>query len=108
MTGIDSVQLQQVIVHKVGNPSRGEELKLSLNPLTLNDEIVRGLLNRYFLSAFNENEHFHFTHLSDVQMNEVYTYVRGIFEEPDNFSQQSALLAQYLYSKSIHVKVKEV
>lgn len=107
MTGIDSVQLQQVIVHKVGNPSRGEELKLSVNPLTLNDEIVRGLLNRYFLSAFNENEHYHFTHISDVQMNEVYNYVKGIFEEPDHFVQQSVLLAQYLYSKSTHVKVKE-
>lgn len=107
MTGIDSVQLQQVIVHKVGNPSRGEDLKLSVNPLTLNDEIVRGLLNRYFLSAFNENEHYHFTHLSDVQMNEVYNYVKGIFEEPDHFVQQSVLLAQYLYSKSTHVKVKE-
>jgi hypothetical protein len=107
MTGIDSVQLQQVIVHKVGNPSRGEELKLSINPLTLNDDIVRGLLTRYFLSAFNENELYRFTHLSDVEMNEVYRYVRAIFEDRDSFMQQSVLLAQFLYSKSTHVKVKE-
>ena len=40
MTGIDSVKLEQVIVHKVGNPTRGEALGLSTNPLTLNDEIV--------------------------------------------------------------------
>ena len=107
MNGIDSVQLQQVIVHKVGNPSRGEELKLSINPLTLNDDIVRGLLTRYFLSAFNENELYRFTHLSDVEMNEVYRYVRAIFEDRDSFMQQSVLLAQFLYSKSTHVKVKE-
>ncbi len=56
MTGIDSVQLQQVIVHKVGNPSRGEDLKLSVNPLTLNDDMVRALLTKYFLGPFNENE----------------------------------------------------
>jgi hypothetical protein len=107
MTGIDSVQLQQVIVHKVGNPSRGEDLKLSANPLTLNDDIVKGLLTRYFLSAFNENESYRFTHLSDVQMNEVYAFVRKIFEDRETFVQQSVLLAQYLYSKSTHVKVKE-
>lgn len=107
MTGIDSVQLQQVIVHKVGNPSRAEELKLSVHPLTLNDDIVRGLLTRYFLAAFNEHELYRFTHLSNVQMNEVYTYVRGIFENPDNFIQQSGLLARFLYSQSTHVKVKE-
>jgi hypothetical protein len=107
MTGIDSVLLNQVIVHKVGNPSRGEELKISLNPLTLNDEIVRGLLTRYFLGAFNEHELFRFTHLSDLGMNEVYNYVAGIFRDPQSFVQQSHFIAQYLYSKSTHSKVKE-
>jgi hypothetical protein len=107
MTGIDSVQLQQVIVHKVGNPSRGEDLKLSINPLTLNDDIVRALLTKYFLGPFNENSLYRFTHISDVEMNEVYSFVRKIFEDRESFTQQSALLAQFLYSKSTHVKVKE-
>lgn len=107
MTGIDGVQLQQVIVHKVGNPSRGEDLKLSMNPLTLNDEIVSKLLTKYFLGPFNENELYHFTHLSDIDMNEVYSFVRKIFEDRESFTQQSALLAQFLYGKSTHVKVKE-
>ncbi len=66
MTGIDSVELQQAIIHKVGNPTRGEDLKLSANQLTLNDDIVRGLLTQYFLGSFNEHEQYHFTHISDV------------------------------------------
>jgi hypothetical protein len=107
MTGLDDVLLQKVMVHKVGNPSRGEELKLSENPLTLNDEIVQKLLTKYFLGAFNENELFRFTHLSDVNLNEVYNYVRAIFEDTETFVPQAALLAQFLYSKSTHVKVKE-
>lgn len=107
MTGTDEVILDKVIVHKVGNPSRGEELKLSVNPLTLNDEIVRGLLNKYFLGAFNADELYHFTHLSDVEMNEVYNYVTGIFDEPDSFLEKSCLIAQFLYSKSTHARVKE-
>lgn len=107
MTGLDGVVLQKVMVHKVGNPSRGEELKLSESPLTLNDEIVQGLLTKYFLGAFNENELFRFTHLSDVNLNEVYNYVRTIFDDTDTFIPQAALLAQFLYGKSTHVKVKE-
>jgi len=107
MTGLDGVLLQKVMVHKVGNPSRGEELKLSENPLTLNDEIVQGLLTKYFLGAFNENELYRFTHLSDVALNEVYNYVRTIFDDIDTFIPQAALLAQFLYSKSTHTKVKE-
>lgn len=107
MTGIDSVVLQQAIIHKVGNPTRGEELKLSANKLTLNDDIVRSLLTRYFLHSFNENDQYHFTHISDVNLNEVYTYVSNIFSNPKAFEAQSALLAQFLYSKSTHAKVKE-
>jgi len=107
MTSIDSVQLSQVIVHKVGNPTRAGELALSENPLTLNDGIVRGLLARYFLGPFNEHEQYRFTHISDLGMNEVYQYVTGMFDDPQSFTRQSALLARFLYSKSTHAKVKE-
>lgn len=107
MTSIDSVQLEQVIVHKIGNPTRGEALKLSANPLTLNDEIVRGLLTKYFLTPFNEHEQYQFTHISDLDLNEVYHYTTQLFEDPQNFTKQTALLAQFLYNKSTHVKVKE-
>lgn len=107
MTGIDSVQLEKVVVHKIGNPSRGEDLHLSENALTLNDEIVRGLLTKYFLGSFNENELYHFTHISDLQMNEVYKYVSTIFEDRETFMEQAAYIARFLYTKSTHVKVKE-
>lgn len=107
MTGTDQVQLEKVIVHKVGNPTRGEQLALSTQPLTLNDELVRGMLVKYFLHSFNEHEQFHFTHLSEVGMNEVYHYVQQIFNDTSGFASQSALIAQFLYNKSTHARVKE-
>ena len=107
MTGIENVTIRQAIVHKVGNPTRGEELKLSENPLTLNDQDVRKLLTKYFLGAVNENELFQFTHLSDLQLNEVYNYVSAIFKKEDDFVRQSYYVAQFLFSKSTHAKVKE-
>lgn len=107
MTAIDSVQLKQVIVHQLGNPTRSEELKLSANSLSLNDEIVRGLLTRYFLGPFNEHEQYHFSHISNLELNEMYHYVSALFDDPKSFVVQSARIAQFLYSKSTHVKVKE-
>ena len=107
MTGIESVEISQAIVHKVGNPTRGEDLKLSANTLLLNDGTVRGILTKYFLAPFNENEQFHFTHISDIGLNEVYSYVGQIFDSPKKFASQSALLATFLYNKSTHAKVKE-
>lgn len=107
MTGIENVQLDRVIVHQIGNPTRGEDIKLSANPLTLNDEMVREMLVRYFLGSANENERYHFTHISDLELNEMYQYVTKLFGEKEKFAEHSALVAQFLYSKSTHVKVKE-
>lgn len=107
MTGIENASLSKVIVHKIGNPTRAEDLKLSVQPLILNDGIVRSMLTRYFLHAFNDNELYRFTHLSDINLNEVYHYTRQIFENGDVFVEQTHLLARFLYSKSTHVKVKE-
>lgn len=107
MTGIEDVKIKQAIVHQVGNPSRGEELKLSEETIDLDDPILCGLLVNYFLAAVNENELYQFTHLSDIALNEVYNYVTALFENPDDFVRQSYYAAQFLHSKSTHAKVKE-
>lgn len=78
MTGIDSVVLESVIVHKVGNPTRSEQVVLSDQELAIDDKFVTGLLTKYFLSPFNEAEQYQFSHLSDLSLNEVYTYVQTI------------------------------
>ena len=96
MTGIDSVVLESVIVHKVGNPTRSEQLVLSNEALIIDDHLVTGLLTKYFLTPFNEAEHYQFSHLSDLSLNEVYTYVQTIFNEPTSFVEQSKLLANFL------------
>lgn len=107
MTGIGNVVITKAIVHKVGNPTRGEELKLSANALTLNDSLVEKMLLQYFLGSMNENELHSFTHISDVKLNEVYTYVTSIIKSGVDFIKESGNLAQFLYSKSTHVKIKE-
>lgn len=107
MTGTEHVKLDRVIVHKVGNPTRGEQLALSAMPLTLNDELVRSMLVKYFLHSFNEHEQYRFTHISEVEMNEVFHYVHQIFNDSASFSKSSAHIAQFLYNKSTHARVKE-
>lgn len=107
MNNLDNIQLEKVIVHQLGNPSRNEPLRLSAHPISLSDALVTGLLTRYFLSPFNELEQYQFTHISDLAMNEVYRYVTDIFDNKGDFTANSILLAQFLYSKSTHVKVKE-
>lgn len=107
MTGIDGVQLTDVIVHKVGNPTRGEDLIRSEKLLSLPGDIVTKLLTQYFLGPFDTNKLYHFTHLSDLKLNEMHHYVSQLFEAPQKFIEISGQIAAFLYSKSTHVKVKE-
>ncbi len=107
MTGIENVIIKKAIVHKVGNPTRGEELKLSPNALTLNDDQVQQLLAKYLLGAINENELYQFTHIHELGLNEVFTYVSAIFKDSDDLIPNSNKIAEFLFSKSTHVKVKD-
>lgn len=107
MTGIENTVIKKAIVHKIGNPTRGEALKLSANALTLNDPLIEKLLLKYFLGSINENELYQFTHLHNIELNEVYNYAAAIFTEADSFILNSNKIAEFLYSKSSHVKVKE-
>lgn len=107
MNAIDSVNIKSAIVHKVGNPARGEALQLSENTLSLNDLMVADMLKHYFLKHFNENEQYHFTHISNIELNEVFDYAGKVFENHKSFKKYAALIAQFLYAKSTHVKIKE-
>ena len=102
-----NVSIVKAVVHRVGNMSRGEKLVLSENQLTLNDDHVRQMLAKYFLQHFNEHEQYRFTHVSSLGLNEVYTYAKHIFHQPDSFMEESRHLAQLLYQVSTHSRIKE-
>ena len=107
MTNLDNINIHSAIVHRVGNPTRGEQLTLSASPLTLNDDLLRPLMLKYFLQGINPFEQYQFTHLSSLALNEVYSYAQSIFENPTLLPEISADIARFLYSKSTHVRVKE-
>ncbi len=107
MTTTGDVSIVKAIVHRVGNMARGEKLTLSESPLTLNDDLVRQLLTKYLLQHFNEHEQYRFTHHSSLGLNEVYTYSRRIFNDPEAFVTESKHLAQLLYQVSTHNRIKE-
>lgn len=107
MQATASINIEKAIVHQVGNQARGERIILSENELTLNDELVRQMLAKYFLQHFDEHEQYHFTHHSSLGLNEVYTYVKHIFQQPEKFVAESKHIAQLLYQVSTHTRIKQ-
>jgi hypothetical protein len=96
--------IKNIVVHRVGNKIREEDIRFSHASLNLNEEL-KTLLLKYFLSPFNSVEYFNFS-LEKELKNEVYESVSRIFNEPDELYEQSIILAKHLYAQSLHPKVK--
>jgi hypothetical protein len=102
----DEITIQQIALHRVGNPSRGEGLRTSKSPLQLDDHIL-DLLKHYFLSPFKTESRFRLFHESDLGLNEVYSYANQIFTNPEKFFEAGIGLAKHLHAQSEHPKIKQ-
>lgn len=95
----------QFAVHFVGNKGNDDALHIS-EKLHSPDEDLEIILRHYFLNPFKSEEYFQFQHETDLRMNEVYAYVKQIFDKPSSLHEQSGFLAKHLYNQSLHPKIK--
>jgi hypothetical protein len=97
--------IQSIVVHKIGSKSADEDIRLSKGELQV-DESINKLLLTYFFTPFKSEEYFNLFHDSDISLNEVYSYVSDIFDDPGKLYDHSINLAKHLYENSAHPKIK--
>ena len=97
--------IDSAVVHHIGYKPTDDGITYSKNTLSLNGNTQDSLLT-YFLSSFKFDEYFNLYHDSDLNLNEVYSYVSQIFEDPDSLYDQSVKLAKHLYEQSNHPKIR--
>jgi hypothetical protein len=97
--------IDHISVHRVGNKTNEEGIVLSNHPLALDWNLTEAL-QEYFKAPLKTEEHFKFFHESELSLNEVYTYVSTIFENPENLHEQSVNLAKHLFEASTHPNIK--
>lgn len=102
---LENAEFTGVAVHHVGNKQNGNALVCSNEPLQL-DEETKALLKTYFLGKIKSHELYQFSHPSSRELNEVFSYVSNIFENPETFFAESENLAKYLYEQCTHPKIK--
>jgi len=105
MINFANTKLEKIAVHKVGNKSKDEDLKLSDSLLNIEGDFLRDLLLQYFLKPFTSEVFFHFNHETDVNLNEVYSYSKKIFDDSTTFFEQSQNIAKHLFQFSDHPKI---
>jgi len=99
------VELHNVITHRVGNKLRDENIKLT-EESTFYSEETKEFILRYFLLPVKSEEFYEFTHSVKLDMNDVYSIVKNIFNEQSEFINHSKDLAKLLYENSMHPKIK--
>lgn len=99
--------IETASVHVVGNSNRQEELKLSEEPLNIDDDLLKKLLLTYFLSNFSVPEYYNFTFSNeDFTLNPIYKFAAEIFESGDSFHLNSINIAKHLYEATQHPNIK--
>ncbi|MGB0777503.1 MAG: nucleoid-associated protein [Flavobacteriaceae bacterium] len=105
----DQAYITQSIVHKVGNKALDEDAEFSADRLDLEeDDGLYDLLMGMNTAAFQkQNQYFNFNHNTHLNLNEVYTYCKNIFDNPENFIQESAHICAHLYEQSNFPQIKK-
>lgn len=99
-------EIKQISAHIVGNKNRHEHLVKSKSTIELNEDLIL-ILDDFFASTFKlDKEIYQFFHSVDINLNEAYTYIKYIFENPYKLHEQSINLAQHLFEQSTHPKIK--
>jgi len=102
---VNFAEIRHLSLHQVENKLDGGACLVSKEELRLKDNI-KAILSVYFLTSFKSNEYYSLYHEVDLNLNETYTYVSHIFNNPDTLHEQSVNLAKHLYEQSNHPKIK--
>jgi hypothetical protein len=97
--------IENFFVHRVGNKIADEEYYIAKKKINADDNL-KELLSHYFLSSFKSEELYRFNHDIELPLNEVYSCVRKVFNNPKSLYEQSVNLAKHLYNQSVHPKIK--
>lgn len=106
MIEFSALEITGISAHQVGNKLKDEKLELSDQGISMSDSDTKNHLLSYFLSPFESNEIYNFSHASNIELNEVYSYVKKIFTNPDSLHQCSIDISKHLFEKSTHPKVE--
>jgi len=100
-----SAELSKLSVFFVGNKQNGEVFFTpDITNIDLSKEL-KGTLSNYFLSGFKSFETYQFWHESDINLNELFSFSRSVFDDGDSFESKSKSIAKHLYEKSVHPKI---
>ena len=106
MIDFTNAEIEQLVVHKVGNKQREEDNFISEELTSINLELNEMLLQYFSKSFADYTETYHFVHDIEISYNEINGMTKDIFENPDKFYENSIHILKHLYEQSNHPHIK--
>ena len=106
MIDFSEAELAKLAIHYVGNKLDEDGIVISEKEVDINGTIAP-LLTTYFTKPFRSEEYHQFFHETNLDLNEVYTYAKSIFDDPSSLLLQSINVARHLYEQSIYPQIKQ-
>lgn len=106
MFDFTNANIAQLIIHGVGNKLKEDDLVLSQQCADISGESLYALLGKYFFQRFKDNGLYNFSHKTNLAFNEIYQYMKLIFDDPNSFEDISRNIAKHLYEVSTHPSIK--
>ncbi|MEY2830010.1 MAG: hypothetical protein RIQ33_1868 [Bacteroidota bacterium] len=104
MSNLQIGSLNKLMIHFVGNKNNVEGVNLS--SIESDFETTETILQQMVEANFKTDELFQFYFEPNLALNPVFTFVKSIFNDADNFIEQTINCTNYLYDKSNHPKIK--
>jgi len=98
--------ISKFIIHKVGNKFNEATNVFSENIVTFDEDSYR-LMQPFLLKSFtNVTESYRFNHHADINLNEINSYAKQVFQDASKFVEVSNNIVTHLYEQSNSAQIK--
>ncbi|MDI2585619.1 nucleoid-associated protein [Psychrobacillus sp. NEAU-3TGS] len=101
MLEVSDSKLAQYVVHYMG-----DQLVLGQEAFPQPEVMLEAAFTQLSFHKLDLDQQYAFFHETNIGLNEVYTYVKSIFDNPTSFLEQSQYIAKHLHSVSQHPNIK--
>ena len=102
---IGESRVERLVVHRVGNPTRGEPLQLSGKAIGVDDAVSALILDGYLKGIVSDKRKYQFYHETELNLNELYHYTRQFFRGEVDLLEVSQRIARHLHTRSQHPNI---
>lgn len=106
MLEFDAVELNALIVHRVGNKNQDTSCFFSTETIPVDEEMHRALCTYFFKPFLQATETYKFSHTVDVSYNPVKGLATQVLDGEAEFITASRKLVEHLYEQSAHPHIK--